>query len=151
MDRESIMFYKESGTKSYTMTDLHILGYKTSFGHEDSYNYYDIDVDKILLFRNSDMEYFIRYKDVNKNKTVPLQLKIENYSLEELDINFNNDTADVITESNGKIFFIKCSKIWNKIIELIDINDPNDFVIIDDYGDQLIVLDMEKKYERYWR
>ena len=97
------------------------------------------------------MEYFIRYKDVNKNKTVPLQLKIENYSLEELDINFNNDTADVITESNGKIFFIKCSKIWNKIIELIDINDPNDFVIIDDYGDQLIVLDMEKKYERYWR
>ena len=151
MDRESIMFYKESGIKSYTMTDLHILGYNTSFGHEDSYNYYDIDVDKILLFRNSDMEYFIRYKDVNKNKTVPLQLKIENYSLEELDINFNNDTADVITESNGKIFFIKCSKIWNKIIELIDINDPNDFVIIDDYGDQLIVLDMEKKYERYWR
>ena len=151
MDRESIMFYKESGMKSYTMTDLHILGYNTSFGHEDSYNYYDIDVDKILLFRNSDMEYFIRYKDVNKNKTVPLQLKIENYSLEELDINFNNDTADVITESNGKIFFIKCSKIWNKIIELIDINDPNDFVIIDDYGDQLIVLDMEKKYERYWR
>ena len=151
MDRESIMFYKESGMKSYTMTDLHILGYNTSFGHEDSYNYYDIDVDKILLFRNSDMEYFIRYKDVNKNKTVPLQLKIEKYSLEELDINFNNDTADVITESNGKIFFIKCSKIWNKIIELIDINDPNDFVIIDDYGDQLIVLDMEKKYERYWR
>ena len=151
MDRESIMFYKESGIKSYTMTDLHILGYNTSFGHEDSYNYYDIDVDKILLFRNSDMEYFIRYKDVNKNKIVPLQLKIENYSLEELDINFNNDTADVITESNGKIFFIKCSKIWNKIIELIDINDPNDFVIIDDYGDQLIVLDMEKKYERYWR
>ena len=149
MDRESIMFYKESGMKSYTMTDLHILGYNTSFGHEDSYNYYDIDVDKILLFRNSDMEYFIRYKDVNKNKIVPLQLKIENYSLEELDINFNNDTADVITESNGKIFFIKCSKIWNKIIELIDINDPNDFVIIDDYGDQLIVLDMEKKYERY--
>ena len=133
------------------MTGLHILGYNTSFGHEDSYNYYDIDVDKILLFRNSDMEYFIRYKDVNKNKIVPLQLKIENYSLEELDINFNNDTADVITESNGKIFFIKCSKIWNKIIELIDINDPNDFVIIDDYGDQLIVLDMEKKYERYWR
>ena len=151
MDRESIMFYKESGIKSYTMTDLHILGYNTSFGHEDSYNYYDIDVDKILLFRNSDMEYFIRYKDVNKNKIVPLQLKIENYSLEELDNNFNNDTADVIIESNDKTAFIKCSKIWNKIIELIDINDPNDFVIIDDYGDQLIVLDMEKKYERYWR
>ena len=52
------------------MTDLHILGYNTSFGYEDSYNYYDIDVDKILLFKKSD-EYFVRYNDVNKNKIVP--------------------------------------------------------------------------------
>ena len=35
-------------------------------------------------------------------------------------------------------------KIWNKIIELMNINDPNDFVIIDDYGDEFIVLDIEK-------
>ena len=36
MDQISIMFYKESGIKSYAMTDLHILGYNTSFGYEDS-------------------------------------------------------------------------------------------------------------------
>ena len=105
MDREN-MFYKESGIKSYTMTDLHILGYNTSFGYEDSYNYYDIDVDKILLFRKSDREYFIRNNDVNKNKIVPSQLKVENYSLGKLD--FNNYTADVTIESNDKEFFIKC-------------------------------------------
>ena len=36
----------------------------------------------------------MRYNDVNENKIVPLQLKISNYSLEELD--FNRYTADVI-------------------------------------------------------
>ena len=57
MNRENIMFCKESGIKSYSFTDLHILGYNTSFGYEDSYNYYNIDVDKILLFRKRDNEY----------------------------------------------------------------------------------------------
>ena len=33
---------------------------------KDSHNYYDIDVDKILLFKKSDNEYIIRYNDVNK-------------------------------------------------------------------------------------
>ena len=59
------------------MVDLHlnnrILWYK------DSYNYYDIDVGKILLFKKSYIEYVIRYNDVNKMMIVPLQLKI-NYS-----------------------------------------------------------------------
>ena len=44
----------------------------------DSYNYYDIDVDKILLLKKSDNEYIIRYDDVNKIMIVPLQLKINN-------------------------------------------------------------------------
>ena len=43
-----------------------------------SYNYYDIDVDKILLFKKSNNEYIIRYNDVNKIMIVPLQLKINN-------------------------------------------------------------------------
>ena len=43
-----------------------------------SYNYYNIDVDKILLFKKSDNEYIIRYNDVNKMMIVPLQLKINN-------------------------------------------------------------------------
>ena len=42
------MFF-ENDDKSYTMVNLYLndrfLGYK------DSYNYYDIDVDKILLFK----------------------------------------------------------------------------------------------------
>ena len=48
MAEENIMFF-ENDDKSYTVVDLYlndrILGYK------DSYNYYDIDVNKILLFK----------------------------------------------------------------------------------------------------
>ena len=80
MDQKNITFSKNQD-KSYTMTDLHILSYNTSFGYEDSYNYYDIDVNKILLLRKDDRQYFVRYDDVNKRKIVPLQLKIKNYSL----------------------------------------------------------------------
>ena len=54
------------------MTDLY-LNHNISFRHKDSYNYYNIDVDKMLLFVKSNDEYIIRYDDVNKNKTVPLQ------------------------------------------------------------------------------
>ena len=79
MAEENIMFF-ENDDKSYTMVDLYLndrfLGYK------DSYNYYDIDVDKILLFRKSYNKYIIRYHDVNKMKLVPLQLKIKNFSSE---------------------------------------------------------------------
>ena len=76
MAEENIMFF-ENDDKSYTMVDLYLndrfLGYK------DSYNYYDIDVDKILLFKKSDNEYIIRYDDVNKMMIVPLQIKIKNF------------------------------------------------------------------------
>ena len=47
MDQENIMFFKNDD-KSQTMVDLHLN--KRFFGYKDSYNYYDIDVDKILLF-----------------------------------------------------------------------------------------------------
>ena len=60
------------------MTDLY-LNHNISFGYEDSYNYYDIDVNKILLLKKSNREYFVRYNDVSKKKIVPLQLKIENF------------------------------------------------------------------------
>ena len=70
MDQENMTFSKNQG-KSYTMTDVHILRYNTSFGYKDYYNYYDIDVDKIMLLKKSDDEYFVRYNDVNKNKIVP--------------------------------------------------------------------------------
>ena len=76
MDQENIMFF-ENDDKSYTMVNLYLndrfLGYK------DSNNYYDIDVDKILLFKKNDNEFIIRYNDVNKMIIAPLQLKIKNY------------------------------------------------------------------------
>ena len=47
MDQENIMFFKIDD-KSYTMVDLY-LNNNIFFGYKDSYNYYDIDVDKILF------------------------------------------------------------------------------------------------------
>ena len=52
MDQKNIMFF-QNDDKSYTVIDLYpnnrFLGYK------DSYNYYDIDVDQILLlFKKGD-------------------------------------------------------------------------------------------------
>ena len=77
MDQENIMFFKIDD-KSYTMVDLYLYN-NIFFGYKDSYNYYDIDVDKILLFKKSDNEYIIRYNDANKMMIVPLQLKIKNF------------------------------------------------------------------------
>ena len=75
MDRKNIMFF-ENGDKSYTMVDLYLNN--KFLWYKDLYNYYDIDVDKILLFKKSDNEYIIRYNNVNKMMIVPLQLKIYN-------------------------------------------------------------------------
>ena len=75
MNSENIMPFKNYD-KSYTMViylNNRFLGYK------DSCNYYDIDVDKILLFKKSNNEYIIRYNDVNKMTIVPLQLKIKSF------------------------------------------------------------------------
>ena len=58
------------------MVDLY-LNYKF-LGYKYSYNYCNIDVDKIILLKKSDNEYIIRYNDVNKMMIVPLQLKINN-------------------------------------------------------------------------
>ena len=49
MVRENIMFF-ENDDKSYTMVDLYINNNRY-LEYIDSYNYYDIDVDKILLFK----------------------------------------------------------------------------------------------------
>ena len=76
MVEENIMFF-ENDDKPYTVVDLYINSNRY-LKYIDSYNYYDIDVDKILLFKKSDNEYIIRYNDVNKMMIVPLQLKINN-------------------------------------------------------------------------
>ena len=47
MDQNNITSF-ENDDKSYTIIDLYLN--KIFLGYKDSYNYYDIDVDKILLF-----------------------------------------------------------------------------------------------------
>ena len=75
MDQEKIIFFKNQG-ESYNIADLYLNNY-VFFGYKDSYNYYDFDVDKILLLKKSNNEYIIRYNEVNKMTIVPLQLKIK--------------------------------------------------------------------------
>ena len=140
MDQEYIMFFKNHN-KSYTMNDIY-LNHNIFFGYKDFYNYSDIDVDKISLFVKSDNEYIIRFNDVNKKKIVPLQLKIKDFSFGELHMFTSNITLAFI-HSNDKALFRKCRKIWNKITELIGIDNPTDFVETGN-ADEFIVVDVEK-------
>ena len=125
---------------SYTMVDLY--QNNNFFGYEDSQNYYDINVEKILLIKNSYSEYFIRYYDVNKMKFVPLQLKKKNF-YNELNTFADNNRVTFI-HNDDKEFFRKCREIWNKNIELIGINNPMDFVNFDDDANEFITADIYK-------
>ena len=104
---------------------------------------------KYYYLKKSDDEYFVRYNDVNENKIVPLQLKINNFSFGELEF-FADGTAEINIGSNDKNFFIKCREIWNKIIELMDIDNASNFVEHyfdengDDAEDEFIMLNIEK-------
>ena len=140
----------ENDDESYIMLDLYLND--RFLGHKDSYNYYDIDVDKILLFKKSDNEYIIRYNDINKIIIVPLQLKIKNF----LGIihKLENNVTLMSIQSDDKEFIRKCEEIWDKITELIGIHNPDDFVetTSDDY-DEFIVVDVHKNTsfdERYY-
>ena len=108
----------------------------------DSFNYYDIDVEEMLLFKKGDNEYIIRYNNVNKMMIVPLQLKTKNF-YNELNT-FANNNRVMFIYNDDKEFFRKCREIWNKIIELIGINNPIDFVNTDDDVDELITGDVHK-------
>ena len=134
MYQENLIFFKNQD-KSYTMVDLYLSN--IFFGYKDTYNYYDIDVDKILLFKKSNNEYIIRYNDV------PLQL---NFFFGELHT-FANNNRVVPIHSDDKELFRKCREIWNKIPELIGINNTQaqDFVVttLDD-SDEFIMLDVHK-------
>ena len=140
MDQEIIMFM-ENQDNLYTMVDL----YQNNrfFGYKDSYNYYDIDVDKIL-FKKSNNEYVIRYYDVNKMIIVPLQLKIKNF-LGELHT-FTNNNRVMFIYNDDKELFRKYREIWNKITELIGINNAGDFVetTLGDDGGEFIMVDVHK-------
>ena len=133
------MFFKNDD-KSYTMVDLYLNS--RFLGYKDSYNYYDIDVDKILLFKKSDNEYIIRYNDVNKMMIVPLQLKINN-SYNEINTLAKNNRVMFIY-NDDKELFRKCIEIWDKVIELIGINNHIYFLKADDNDELFIMADVHE-------
>ena len=134
------MFFKNQD-ESYTMIDPYL--YDGFFGYKSSYNYYDIDADKILLFKKSDGKYFIRYNDVHYTKVIPLQLRID-YFYGEIHTYVNNDRVMYIHSDNKKLFR-KGREIQNGITKLIGINNTPNFVrtTIDD-GDEYIDVDVNK-------
>ena len=139
MDQKHIIFF-EKDDKSYTITDLYLNS--RFLGYKDSYNYHDIDVDKILLFKKSDNEYIIRYNDVNKMMIVPLQLKINN-SYNEINA-FKKNNKVMLIYNDDKEFFRKCIEIWDKIIELIGINNHIYFLKSDEVDELIIMADVHK-------
>ena len=135
------MFFKNQD-ESYTMVDLCLNN--RFFGYKDTYNYCHIDVDKILSFKKSNNEYIIRYIDVNKVTIAPLQLKTKKIFFGQLHT-FTNGDRVMLIHSDDKEFFRKCREIWNKITELIGINNAQDFVetTLND-GDKFLVVDVHK-------
>ena len=105
---------------------------------------YNSDVDKISLFVKSHNEYIITYNDASKNKIVPLQLKIRNVYFGELHMYMSN-IKEMPIHSDDKELFRKCREIWDKINELIGINNPRGFVetSLDD-DDQFVMVYIEK-------
>ena len=137
---EENMFF-ENDDKSYTVADIYINsnGY---LKYIDSHNYYDIDDDKILLFKKSDYKYIIRYNDVNKMMILPLQLKIDN-SYNEINT-FESNNRVMLFYNDDKEYFWKFIEIWNKIIELIGINDHIYFLKADDNDELFIMADVHE-------
>ena len=133
MDQKKVMFF-EKHDKSYTMVDLYINN--RFLGYKNSYNYYDTDVDKILLFKKSDNEYVIRYNDVNR--IVPLQIEINN-SYKKINAFKKNNNKVMFIYNDDKEFFRKGIDLWDKIIELIGINNHIHFVKADE-NDELFVM-----------
>ena len=87
---------------------------------------------------------------------MPLQLKIHNFYFGTLRMFTSNITKSIFSDENE--FFGKCDEIWNKITELIGINNSHDFVetALDDDKDEFIMLEVEKntsvirdKYRNY--
>ena len=78
------MYNIKNGTKnklydeSYLLNDHYFFGSKWC-NYEESYNYYNIDVNNILPNNESGNEYVIRYIDKYRAAIAPLQIKIKNF------------------------------------------------------------------------
>ena len=141
MDQQNIMFCKNQG-ESYNSVDLY-LNNNIFFGYKDSYNYYDIDVKKIILFKKSHNEYIIRCYDVNKMEIVPLQLKLKDFFWGELQT-FTNYDRVIPIYSDDKKRFKKCREIQNTITKLIGRNNVSNFVETTNNDDEFIMVDVHK-------
>ena len=75
MDSKNISFFELDG-KSYLLIDQNLFGSKW-YNYKDAYNYYDIDVNNILLYKKGDNYYVIRYIDKYRSAIAPLQIKIK--------------------------------------------------------------------------
>ena len=75
-------------------------------------------------------------------KFVPLQLKINN-SYNEINTLANNNRVMFIY-NDDKEFFRKCIEIWDKIIELIGINNHIYFLKADDDDELFIMADVHE-------
>ena len=108
IDSKNSVLYKGSG--SYFVVDQYRRD--TNSDYEDAYYHYDIDIDKIPLFKQSKNKYFITYYDANKMDNVPLQLKIKIFYYE-----IHDNT--IYIENNDKGFFQTIRETWNKITKLL--------------------------------
>ena len=70
-----------------------------------------------------------------------LQLKENNFYFDDLHMVTSNITLIPI-HSNDRELFRKCREIWNKINELLVIDDPTDFVRTTLYDDEFFMLDV---------
>ena len=75
MDSKNISFFELDG-KSYLLIDQNLFGSKW-YNYKDAYNYYDTDVNNILLYKKSNNDYVIIYIDKYRSAIAPLQIKIK--------------------------------------------------------------------------
>ena len=73
---------------------------------------------------------------------VPLHLKINN-SYNEINL-FENNNRVMLIYNDDKEFFRKCIEIWDKIIDLVGINNHICFLKADDYDEVFIMADEHK-------
>ena len=134
------MFF-ENDDKSYIIIDPYLYG--GFFGYKNSYSYHNIDVNNILLFKKRDGKYFIRHNDVYYKKIEPLQSRINNLYCEMR--TYANKNRVMYIYNDDKELFKKCRVKWNRITELIGINNAEDFVetILDD-GGEFIAVDVHE-------
>ena len=97
---------------------------------------------KYYYLKKSDNEYIIRYNNVNKTMIVPLQLKINNSYNEINAFKKNNKVMHIYNDD--KEFFRKCIEIWDKIIELIGINNHIYFHKANEDDELFIMADVHK-------